>query len=354
MDSMSTVLRVKNISKQYKKQQVLSNISFSVEKNEIITILGASGCGKTSLLKIISGLLAAGSGSVALHGQIIDELPPEKRNIGMVFQNYLLFPFMTVYENIAFGLRMRNIAPTEQKERIRLMASILGIEQKLFEYPKALSAGQQQRVALARVFVVRFPLILLDEPFSNLDPHLREDMYDILLSLHHTSSTSIILVTHNANEAMFLSKKIGILHDSQMVQFDTTTKVFHQPVCSEVAQIFGNKNALPVTITEGKKIHYYDAAITASKSNEMWVEKPGSYMLTCHPEFVRVGTSLLGRENVLEGEILSMHQLGGSTHVKIKVREDFVYAILDKKQSIEPGSRVHVQLPQEHVQIMVH
>lgn len=353
MAGVNEVLAVQNVSKRFKKQQILSNVSFSVGKNEIIAILGASGCGKTSLLKIITGLLEADAGSVVLHGSAVDGLPPEKRNIGMVFQNYLLFPFMTVYENIAFGLRMKGIAPSEQKERIRAMVAMLGIEQKLFEYPKTLSAGQQQRVALARVFVMRFPVILLDEPFSNLDPHLREDMYDVLITLKQASDTSIVLVTHNADEAMILSKKIGIIHKAELIQFDIASAVFRRPSYSAVARIFGNKNALPVKMEEQKRALYKHIPFRYSDAHSsIDPASKASCLLTCHPEYVRIESSPKTNENILEGEIMSIHQLGNNTHVKICVQNDYVYATLAHDHRVLSASRVYVHFPKEHVHLM--
>ncbi len=348
----NNVLSVRGLMKSFNGKPVFSGVDFDVGQREIVAFLGASGEGKTSLLKVIVGLLQPNAGSVAVNGRMLNDMPPEKRPIGMIFQDLTLFPFLTVHENIAFGLRMQGVPRAEQNRRVDFFANTLKIADKLNDYPKTLSHGQQQRVAFARTFILNKAVVLLDEPFSAFDTHLREDMYEVFRVLCEESGSSAILVTHNPVEAMMLSQKIGVLYDSSLLQFDSSLNVFHRPVHTAVAVLLGNKNALSFrrinenTIEHnGKTIYLHDASGQPHETLQKGV-------FTCHPDFVDVLAPGSRKKNTLKGEIVAVKERGSKRTMIIAVDDARVHANVSPQRKLSVGEQVAVHFPNEHVHIM--
>ena len=242
MENETVLLSVEQICKSYDSTQVARNVSFFLNKGEIGCLLGPSGCGKTTLLRIIAGFESVQSGTVRIDSTVVTNmhkvLPPEKRSIGMVFQDYALFPHLTVWENIGFGIR--KLPLNQQQERINELLSLVGLSEVGRKYPHEISGGQQQRVALARALAPKPELLLLDEPFSNLDALLRErltvEVRDILKEL----GTTALLVTHNQHEAFSVADKIGVLFQGEMQQWEGAHAIYHKPASLEVAQFVGD------------------------------------------------------------------------------------------------------------------
>ncbi|MEN2998966.1 MAG: ABC transporter ATP-binding protein [Acidilobaceae archaeon] len=241
-------LELRRVTKRFGRVLAVSEVSISVEKGEILSLLGPSGCGKSTTLRIIAGLVKPDSGSVIYEGRDITALPPERRNFGMVFQNYALWPHMTVFDNVAFGLRMRGWAKQEIGKRVKEVLELVKLSGMEGRYPTQLSGGQQQRVALARALAPNPHVILMDEPLSNLDAKLREELRHELRSLLKSLSITAVYVTHDQAEAMALSDKIAVMNAGKVVQAGTPSEIYREPADSFVATFIGESVALPVSV----------------------------------------------------------------------------------------------------------
>jgi len=247
---MSARLDFTDVTHAYERTPVLKGVSFHVEPGMIACLLGASGCGKTTVLRCIAGFEPVQSGTVAVDRVVMSakgfSIPPEKRRIGVVFQDYALFPHLTVAGNIAFGLR--RAAPAERDARVAGLLEMIGLSELGGKYPQELSGGQQQRVALARALAPRPQLLLLDEPFSNLDVEMRErlslEVRDILKREH----TTAVLVTHDQNEAFNIADMIGVMKDGRIEQWDTPYHLYHEPKTRYAAEFLGQGHFLPGTL----------------------------------------------------------------------------------------------------------
>jgi ABC-type Fe3+/spermidine/putrescine transport system ATPase subunit len=241
---------LQNLTKSYNGVPALKGVSLQVNRNEFVSLLGHSGCGKTTTLRIILGFLECDSGSITIDGRDMTNVPPRHRGMGMVFQSYALWPHMTVFENVAFGLRVRKLSEAEIHTRV--MAAIdrlqlTGLDQRT---PRELSGGQQQRVALARALVIRPPLLLLDEPLSNLDRQLREDMRLELKHLQKSLAQTTIYVTHDQEEALSLSDRVVVMNAGLIEQVGTPHEVYYRPQSEFVARFIGKASFLPVQIEQ--------------------------------------------------------------------------------------------------------
>ncbi len=242
-------ISIQNVAKRFGDYQALSDINLTIEDQEFMVLLGASGCGKTTLLRIIAGLETQSTGEVWIGDTRVDHLPPKDRGIAMVFQNYAVFPHLTVFENIGFGLRMAKLPNAQVKERVERTAELMHIEQLLGRYSGELSGGQRQRVAVARALAMEPDVILMDEPLSNLDALLRMEMRAELKGVLAQSKTTTIYVTHDQVEAMSMADRISVMHEGRIVQAAGPIDVYRDPAAEFVASFIGNPpmNFLPAT-----------------------------------------------------------------------------------------------------------
>ncbi|TNF49133.1 ABC transporter ATP-binding protein [bacterium] len=253
---MENVLQVKNIRKAFDNGPVINDVSFSLKKGDIGCLLGPSGCGKTTLLRIIAGFEATDGGTVTLHGRTVSDgtatVKPEKRKVGMVFQDYALFPHLTVKGNIAFGLNELN--PGERDRRVMSLISKIELDGFEDSYPHELSGGQQQRVALARALAPEPEIILLDEPFSNLDVTLREDLSREVRRIIKEMGSTALLVTHNQQEAFAMADEIGVMKEGRMLQWGTAHEIYHRPSDRQVASFIGEGVLLTGKVVENNGV----------------------------------------------------------------------------------------------------
>jgi iron(III) transport system ATP-binding protein len=254
MSESPPLLEVENLSHAYGAQPVVRALSFRLPRGAIGCLLGPSGCGKTTVLRCIAGFEAAQQGAIRINGREVSGpqtmLPPEKRRIGMVFQDYALFPHLTVSGNIAFGLRGKPQAAA----RVAELAKLVGLSSALEKYPHEISGGQQQRVALARALAPRPDLLLLDEPFSNLDVDLRERLSAEVREIIKASGATAVLVTHDQQEAFAVADEIGVLHDGHIQQWDTAYNLYHRPANRFVADFVGQGVFLPASAINSREL----------------------------------------------------------------------------------------------------
>src|SRR5437588_32075 len=253
MNQQFKELRLARVSRHFdnpsgQRVAALHELTLTIGRGEFICLLGPSGCGKTTALNCIAGLLPVTGGTISLDDQRIDLLPPEKRGFGMVFQNYALFPHMTVRKNVAFGLLMRGTPSDEVKTRVARalkMVQLTGHEEKL---PGQLSGGQQQRVAIARAIVVEPPLVLMDEPLSNLDARLRLEMRAEIRRIHRELGRATIYVTHDQEEALSMADRIVVMREGRVRQIGVPPEIYAEPADLEVARFMGYRNELAATV----------------------------------------------------------------------------------------------------------
>jgi iron(III) transport system ATP-binding protein len=253
---MSGTLEINHVSQSYGAREVLNDISFRLRDGMIACLLGASGCGKTTALRCIAGFEPVTTGEIVINGHVASRpgylMPPEFRRIGMVFQDYALFPHLTVARNIAFGLHGASEATRDA--RVHELLEIVGLTGAAKSYPQELSGGQQQRVALARALAPRPALMLLDEPFSNLDVEMRERLSIEVRDILKSQNTTTILVTHDQNEAFTFADEIGVMMDGRIAQWAPSYMLYHEPANREIAEFIGRGVFLPGVVLEGNRI----------------------------------------------------------------------------------------------------
>ena len=240
-------LRLHGISRAYGTHTALHPFDLTISGGEFIALLGPSGCGKTTALNSIAGLLPLTAGSIELDGKRIDTLPPEKRGFGMVFQNYALFPHLSVRRNVAFGLRMRKLPKAEVEQRVNTVLELVRLTEHAHKLPGQLSGGQQQRVAIARAIVLEPPLVLMDEPLSNLDAALRLDMRAEIRRIHQEYGLTTLYVTHDQEEALSLADRLVVLNLGRVAQIGTPAELYEHPCSAYVAAFMGYRNILSLT-----------------------------------------------------------------------------------------------------------
>ena len=269
---MNTIVDIKGVNKIYGTNHVVKDLNLLVEEGEFLTLLGSSGCGKTTTLRMIAGFEEPTTGSITVEGEPIEDKEPYERNVNTVFQSYALFPHMTIYDNVAYGLRMKKVPKKEIKERVLKMLEMVQLSGFEKRYPSQLSGGQKQRVAIARALINRPKVLLLDEPLGALDLKLRKQMQLELKRLQKKLNITFIYVTHDQEEALTMSDRIAIMHDGVMDQIGSPTEIYERPATKFVATFIGETNVFDGTIRsiEGGKavIGIENGEVTSSGSVE--------------------------------------------------------------------------------------
>ncbi|HEY8464014.1 MAG TPA: ABC transporter ATP-binding protein [Bacillota bacterium] len=283
---MSHQIELKNIVKKYGEFRAVDNVSFTVDKGEFFTLLGPSGCGKTTLLRMIAGFNSIEEGEIYFDAELINNIPAHKRDIGMVFQNYAIFPHMSVYENVAYGLKARKVPKQEMVEKINEALKMAQIDNLRDRQPANMSGGQQQRVALARAIVIHPRLLLMDEPLSNLDAKLRVEMRTVIKELQHNLGITTIYVTHDQEEALSISDRIAVMNKGQVIQIGKPETIYRRPVNEFVAGFIGTSNFLTgeivgVDAQQNAEIKIGDSMVVALKCKAV---RKGSIKLSIRPE----------------------------------------------------------------------
>jgi len=325
-------IAIKGVAKRFGGFTALHQVDLTIADQEFMVLLGASGCGKTTLLRIVAGLETPSQGEVWIGGRRVDHLPPRDRGIAMVFQNYAVFPHLTVFENIAFGLRMKKLAQQEVERRVNRTAELMHIEQLLKRYSGQLSGGQRQRVAVARALAMEPDVILMDEPLSNLDALLRLEMRAELKGVLAASKTTTIYVTHDQVEAMSLADRIAVMHQGRIVQAASPVEVYRNPAARFVGSFIGNPpmNFLPATKAANGDWSVAGLTLAGPKLDRQQIE------FAIRPEDVDAG------DNGLSATVRVVEPLGPHTLVTCDVEGSLFRAVLESSVTVGAGDRLRL------------
>ena len=341
---MTVYVKLENIWKTFEEKkrrtEVLKGLNLEVEKGEFVVILGPSGEGKTTILRIIAGLLKQDKGHVYLRGQLVDDLPPKDRNVAMVPQNYALYPFMSVFDNIAFPLKVQHRPKEEIRQKVLEVAKMLRIDNLLDRKPSQLSGGQMQRVAIARALVKGADIILMDEPLSNLDAQVRVLAREELKELHRELETTIIYVTHDQVEALSLATKIAVLHDGVIQAYGPPMEIYRRPTNAWVGSFLGNP---PMNIIKGEvdsdSIIIGNFRLGIPKDYKDLVKNKEKVLVGIRPEDMEISNN-----GVLEGTIEMVEDLGAYKILHVKIGDTVVRVLEKSVYSRERGEKVRISV----------
>lgn len=327
------VLQLKNINKYFGKNHVIKNVNLNFEKGHFITFLGPSGCGKTTLLRMIAGFYEPDEGEILLNGKNIEKVPPYDRNTAMVFQEYALFPHMNVFDNVSYGLRVKKKSKDEIEKRVKQALALMQLEGMEKRFPNQMSGGQQQRVAVARALVMNPEVLLLDEPLSNLDAKLRENVRVELRQIQQKMGLSTIYVTHDQSEALSMSDAIVVLKDGIVHQVGTPQEIYFEPKTAFVADFIGTTNLISLKGQSGNQVAYGGTVFTSSNP----VKEGSEYVASVRPESAGLSKNPVENQVNLKAHITNTMFLGE------KVRY-FLRDALDKEwivDAFDPGRTIH-------------
>ncbi len=337
-------LAVENIRKAFGPVRVLDGVSFRVRRGEFITLLGPSGCGKTTLLRIIAGLEHADEGRIVLAGHDVDHLPANQRQVNTVFQSYALFPHLTVFENVAFGLRSRRFPQAEVESRVKAGLAMLRIEDLGRRYPHQLSGGQRQRVALARALVNEPEVLLLDEPLSALDAKLRTEVQVELRRLQRSLGKTFVLVTHDQHEAVSVSDRIVVMSKGRIEQEGPTAEVYERPKNRFIAEFFGAANLIPARRIGEQRV--------ATPIGELSIRTTPSWdsgTVAIHPEWIEL-TDGRPPENGIPGVVRDRIYRGD--HVELLVEPGSLRVQVSPRLRASPGASIWLLLPVDRLEVL--
>lgn len=322
--TVSNYVEFINVDKSYDgKTLIVDNLDLSISKGEFVTLLGPSGSGKTTSLMMLAGFEAPSGGRIRLADRALDTVPPHRRNIGMVFQNYALFPHMTVAENLDYPLRIRRLGKAERNERVRRILDVVKMETFADRKPAQLSGGQQQRIALARAIVFEPDLVLMDEPLGALDKNLREYLQLEIKHLHERLGITVVYVTHDQSEALTMSDRVAVFHAGKIEQLASPTELYERPATAFVAGFIGENNRLSGTVTGRNRDEY---AVRTDSGHGLVVQSPlllpehQRVVVSLRPERVRIDREAACR-NSFHGTIEEVIYLGDHKRVHMRFGE---------------------------------
>lgn len=356
-------INLENVQKTFGKVIAVDQLNLQIREGEFFTFLGPSGCGKTTTLRMIAGFYYPTKGIVRFGEKDMTRVPPEKRNTGMVFQNYALFPHMTVFENVAFGLKVRKIPSTEIKNRVHDVLEKVRLDTFSNRQVSQLSGGQQQRVALARALVIEPEILLLDEPLSNLDAKLRDEMRTEILRLQRDYHITTIYVTHDQAEALSMSDRIAVFNNGVCHQIGTPFEIYNEPANDFVAQFIGEINFIPFEmdkIKEGKievRIFQGNQSLSVKRIpfNDVEFSMDEKLILSIRPESIKLSTQAMEGENVLEGKIESLQFFGSAVEILVKVQDITLKVNLLNPADLsvlKKESMVWLELPADRIRLI--
>jgi ABC-type Fe3+/spermidine/putrescine transport system ATPase subunit len=344
-----TRLAIRGLTKRYAGQTeaAVEELNLEIESGSLVALLGPSGCGKTTTMKMIAGLLEPTAGDILFDEQSILAIAPERRGAVMVFQNYLLFPYMTIAQNVGYGLKIRKVARAEIDRRVSEILELVRLPGLEGRRPKELSGGQQQRVALARALIVHPKLLLLDEPLSNLDAHLRFEMRDLIRDIQQKMGITTVFVTHDQEEAVVLADKVALIFDGRLQQYDEPMAFYEEPRSRRIADFFGGVNFFP---GRQNSKNFECALGRFSTPRAQIADSEG--ILSIRPEDIRLSRE--DENNTLVGQVQSHVYVGTHSRLRIDVEghEVHVVAEADVVKKYKQGDEITLRFPEDKLWVL--
>ncbi len=346
-------LRIRNLTKRFGDLAALRNFDLDVQGGEFISLLGPSGCGKTTALNCLAGLLEPDDGEIVLDGASVARTPPERRRFGMVFQNYALFPHLTVGRNVAFGLEMQRAPRAQIGERVDRVLGLVRLLDQRDKYPARLSGGQQQRIAIARAIVTEPRLMLMDEPLSNLDAKLRIEMRTEIRRIHRALGLTTIYVTHDQEEALSLSDRVVLMQQGLIRQVGTPREVYIEPASAYAASFLGARNLLPVRVVaatgDGQEIQIEtESGVPLAGAARSAFALGDSAIAAIRPEHVVLLAEGRGGDNTISGRVETVEFVGNS--IEVSVRSKLTGEVIARTEDLwREGETVALCLPRERL-----
>jgi len=340
---------LRELNKKYDEVHAVKDVNLTIRDKEFMVLVGPSGCGKTTTLRMVAGLEQITSGEIAIGDRIVNNLPSKDRDVAIVFQNYALYPHMSVYDNMAFGLKMRKVPKPEIQKLVQDAADILGIQELLNRKPRQLSGGQRQRVALGRAIVRHPQVFLFDEPLSNLDAKLRVQMRGELKRLHQRIETTAIYVTHDQVEAMTLGSRVVVMKDGRIQQVGEPMEIYARPQNKFVAGFIGSPsmNFIPVTLTDGSGALFAEASgirikVPAASTQSLMPYKGQGLTLGVRPEDLRVDTSSDSADRSFETVVEVVEPLGSEILLDTKAAGQQIVARVEPTFKTQPREKIRL------------
>jgi ABC-type Fe3+/spermidine/putrescine transport system ATPase subunit len=356
------ILRLDHIVKSFGTFRAVDDLCLDIGQGEIFALLGPSGCGKSTTLRQIAGLDQPDTGEILLHDRPLFSssanvfVPAQKRNMGMVFQSYAIWPHLTVFDTVAYPLQVRKMPQAQIRQAVMETIRLVGLEGVENRPAPMLSGGQQQRVALARALVYKPDVLLLDEPFSNLDKQLREQMRGELKLLQRRVGVTVILVTHDQEEALSMSDRIAVMHAGKVEQVGSPLELYEHPATPFVRDFIGHTTRISAKVSKvldgAAEISIGDAAVLLRSTSPASLDHVGRPVLACiRPEHIRVGSAAAGPDNVVEGTVETLLFLGDRYECWLRIGNETVVAYAARRERLSEGQRVPVQFPREDLSL---
>jgi iron(III) transport system ATP-binding protein len=354
-------VEVRGLRKAYGSTVVVDAVDLSIQHGQLLCLLGPSGCGKTTTLRLLAGFLAPDGGEILVGGQLLSAagrvVPPERRNMSMIFQSYAVWPHMTVFQNVAYGLKLRRTGRAELDERVHNMLGLVRLDGLANRFPGELSGGQQQRVALARALVIEPQTLLLDEPLSNLDAHLREEMRFEIRRLHETCKITTVYVTHDQSEAMVIADRIAVMNGGRIEQVGDGEDIYERPRTEFVASFIGQTNLLPGTMGVEPGTVRCAGTVLRTSSDDVQSTSPGAPVsVSIRPYDIRLNARRNGAEvNLLSGQVVRSYYLGGTRDYQVAIggTPGVTLRVLSEPEvRIAPGESVTLGIPAEKCRVL--
>jgi multiple sugar transport system ATP-binding protein len=345
-------LKMQNIYKQFGRKVIaVKDFNLKVKDQEFLVLLGPSGCGKTTAMRMVAGLEEVTSGRILISDRDVTDLPPRRRNVSMIFQNYAVWPHMTVFDNIAFALKIKKMPKNEIKRIVEDVAGMTSIQMLLERYPSQLSGGQQQRIAVARAIAVSPEIFLMDEPLSNLDAKLRISMRTELKAIHDKTDATTVFVTHDQSEAMSMADRIVIMKDGEVIQVGTPDDVYHRSATLFVADFIGTPptNFMDVELTaqngrSALKNPNFNMALPDEVASSLKKHGKSSLTIGIRPENISI---VPGDESLFSAPCLVSEPQGSHQVVAIEMDKKIVKIVAEAQPKVLPGEIVHLDFKQE-------
>lgn len=350
---LSVGIQVDNVVKRFEDRTIIDGLSLNIKQGELFTLLGPSGCGKTTLLRMIIGFHSIDDGVITIDDQVINDIPVNKRNMGMVFQNYAIFPHMSVKDNVAFGLKHRKLPKAEIENRIQDILNVVKIEEYKDRMPDKLSGGQQQRVALARALVIHPQVLLMDEPLSNLDAKLRIEMRNAIKSIQQRVGITTVYVTHDQEEALAISDRIAVMNGGVIQQIGTPKQIYERPANVFVSKFIGTSNLIKakVEIENGQKWINFGNSYRESMTNLSDHLADGTRVfVSVRPQEFVIGSDQQGLRAVVQSSMF----LGVNTHYFAELADGETVEVIqdaDISDIIANGTEIYLRVKTNKINI---